>query len=137
LGSRFAPPHKRGPVIARYQYCDENGVTLYETQRHDPKTFTQRRRTSAGGWEYKLGDVRRVLYRLPEVIAAVAAGQTVYIVEGEKDADVLAAAGLCATTSVGGAKAWARTVNGGSLTALNGTDVIVWPESAGVLHQVL
>ena len=31
----------------------------------------------------------RVLYRLPEVLAAIAAGETIAIVDGESDADAL------------------------------------------------
>ena len=42
--------------------------------------------------------VRPVLYQLPQVLEAVKAGKTIYIVEGEKDANNLAALGLVATT---------------------------------------
>lgn len=46
--------------------------------------------------------MRRVLYRLPEVIAT----QTVIVTEGEKDADNLAGLGFVATCNCGGAKKW-------------------------------
>ncbi len=39
---------------------------------------------------------RRTLYRLPAVIAAVEAGKTIYVVEGEKDVDAMVAAGHAA-----------------------------------------
>jgi hypothetical protein len=48
--------------------------------------------------------VERVPYRLPEVVAA----DTVWVVEGEKDADNLIARGLVATCNVGGAGKWRR-----------------------------
>ena len=60
----------------------------------------------SGGWDYKLGDVRRVLYRLPEVIAAVKAGQKICVVEGERDVHTLEAKGQVATTCPGGAGKW-------------------------------
>ena len=43
-----------------------------------------------------------LIYRQPEFEAAVASGQTVYIVEGEKDADTMWRLGLAATTNAGG-----------------------------------
>jgi hypothetical protein len=57
-----------------------------------------------GGWAFRLGsETRRVLYRLPEVLAAVGTRRTVYVVEGEKDADRLAGLGLVATCNFDGA----------------------------------
>jgi hypothetical protein len=56
--------------------------------------------------------VRRVLYRLPEVIKAIKKGWTIYIVEGEKDADALnkrftaKKRRALATTNSGGAGKW-------------------------------
>src|SRR5690242_6267989 len=37
---------------------------LFQKVRKEPKRFTQRRPHGKDGWVYKLGDVRRVLYRL-------------------------------------------------------------------------
>jgi len=92
-------------IIAQYPYTDEAGDLLYEVVRYAPKDFRQRRPDPAapGGWSWKISGVRRVLYRLPAVIAAAKAGKAVWIVEGEKDADRLAAEGVCATTCSGGA----------------------------------
>lgn len=94
------PPSK---VVARYDYIDEQGELLYQVERLAPKSFRQRR-PAGTGWSYKLGDVRRVLYRLPELLAAPA--RPVLLVEGEKDADHLRRLGLVATTIAGGAGAW-------------------------------
>ena len=44
-------------------------------------------------------------YRLPELLAAPAA-EPMFVCEGEKDADNVAALGLIATTNPGGAKVW-------------------------------
>jgi len=53
--------------------CDEAGTLLYQVVRFAPKDFRQRCPDGAGGWLWKLNGVRRVLYHLPEVRAAVAA----------------------------------------------------------------
>jgi putative DNA primase/helicase len=84
-------------IVATYPYTDEFGAPLYEVVRLEPKDFRQRRATKTG-WTWKLGDVRRVLYRLPHLRV-----ETVYKVEGEKDADRLTNLKLPATTNAGGA----------------------------------
>lgn len=89
-------------IVATYPYHDEGGTLLYEVVRLAPKSFRQRRPVG-DGWEWNLRGVERTLYRLPEVLAAVAAGEPVFITEGEKDADRLVAEGVCATTCSGGA----------------------------------
>lgn len=90
-------------IVATYDYVDEARQLLSQKVRFAPKDFRQRRPDRAGGWTWKLGNVRRVLYRLPEVVAGVAADRPVYVVEGEKDADALAALGLIATCNPEGA----------------------------------
>jgi hypothetical protein len=73
--------------------------------RFVPKNFKQRRLIGLNKWEWSTKGVRRVLYRLPELLAA-AQGTTVYIPEGEKDVDNLRAQGLVATCNSGGAGQW-------------------------------
>ena len=64
------PPHRgaRGRIVATYDYHDEHGVLLYQAVRYEPKDFRQRKPDGVDGWSWKLGDVPRVLYRLPEVL---------------------------------------------------------------------
>ncbi|MFO1353021.1 MAG: DUF3631 domain-containing protein [Gammaproteobacteria bacterium] len=90
-------------IVATYDYRDESGALLYQKVRYEPKRFTQRKPDGAGGWSYKLGDTCRVLYRLPELRAGIERDDTVFVVEGEKDADRLASLGLVATTNSEGA----------------------------------
>jgi hypothetical protein len=85
-------------IVAEYRYHDEAGAHLYGVVRFVPKDFRQRRPDGTWG----LNGVRRVLYRLPELAAA----ETVYIVEGEKDVDALRAIGVTATCNPGGAGKW-------------------------------
>lgn len=89
-------------IVKTYDYCDETGELLFQVCRFAPKDFRQRAPNESGGWTWRTKDIRKVPYRLPELVAA-STDQTVYICEGEKDADRLAAAGLIATTNPGGA----------------------------------
>ncbi len=86
-----------------YRYPDENDVTLYEVVRNFPKRFVQRVSLGSGLYDYKLNCARRVPFRLPELRAAIEAGRTIFVVEGEKDVDALHGVGLCATTNAQGA----------------------------------
>jgi putative DNA primase/helicase len=88
-----------------YVYTDEHGKPQIEVGRFPDKRFLQRR-AGAPDWKGGTGKTRRVLYRLPEVIAAIATGVAVYVVEGEKDVDRLRKLGLVATTSPMGAGKW-------------------------------
>lgn len=98
----------RGPATAIYSYFDEGGDLLFQVLRTADKQFPQRRpdTTTKSGWAWNLHDVRRVLYRLPKVIEAVATGEQIWIAEGEKDVQALEAAGLVATCNPGGAGKW-------------------------------
>jgi hypothetical protein len=92
----------RGKIVATYEYPDEHGDLLFQVVRFDPKDFKQRRPDGNGGWVWNLKGVRRVLYRLPQILKA----DTVYVVECEKDADRLWSLGFPATTSPHGAGKW-------------------------------
>ena len=113
----------RGEAIAVYDYTDENGALLFQVCRTAAKEFPQRVRdaTKKSGWRWTLGSTRRVLYRLPKVIAAAAGGRAVYIVEGEKDVHAIERAGAVATTSPGGAGKWREEYGG----FLRGAEVII------------
>ena len=89
----------KGRVVATYDYTDADGTLLYQVLRYEPKDFRQRRPDGNGGWIPKL-DERRVLYRLSELLKFPDA--TVFICEGEKDADRVASLNLCATTVAAG-----------------------------------
>lgn len=90
-------------ITATYDYTDLAGQVLFQVVRlRDPKSFRQR--TPDGRWG--LNGTKPVLYRLPDIALALRMGETVYVVEGEKDADALRAKGLIATTSPMGAGKW-------------------------------
>jgi 5S rRNA maturation endonuclease (ribonuclease M5) len=91
-----------------YPYEDERGDVLYEVVRYHGKQFRQRRPdpTAPEGYLWNTRGVRRVLYRLPQVQAAIAKGETIYVVEGEKDVQAVKQVGGTATCNPGGAGRW-------------------------------
>ncbi len=101
-----------GPASHVYDYRDEMGTLLYQVLRvPEPggkKTFRQRvpDRLASSGWRWSLGDTRKVLYRLPELIVAIDGGETVWCAEGEKDVETLVRHGVAATCNSGGAGKW-------------------------------
>ena len=121
-------PKRSRRMVTTYPYRDEHGILLFEVVRFDPKGFSQRRPDGRGGWitgEGALTGVRRVLYRLPEVLAEAASGKRIYVPEGEKDVDNLVRFGLTATTNSGGAGKWNRTYT----EALRGARVVLLPHN--------
>ncbi|MFN7948249.1 MAG: AAA family ATPase [Blastocatellia bacterium] len=111
-------------IIASYPYRDEAGKLLFEAVRYEPKDFRQRRPDGKGGWLYSLNGTRRVLYRLPELLAADPQA-TVFIVEGEKDAEALRSIGLVATCNPMGAGKWRDEYN----AHLQGREVVILPDN--------
>lgn len=94
-------PGSKPGIVAEYNYRDLDGNVLFQAVRMEPKDFRQRQPVD-GGWQWNLRGVDRVLYRLPE-LQALEPGTTVYVVEGEKDADRLSKLGCEATCNSGGA----------------------------------
>jgi putative DNA primase/helicase len=115
-------PPEWGSLVEEYDYRDEQGWLLYQVCRFVPKTFRPRRPDGNGGWRWGCGNVRRVLYRLPEVLEA----PIVFVTEGEKDVERLRESGFVATTNAGGADApWLEEYT----AALCGREVILIPDN--------
>jgi len=107
-------------AVNEYIYSDATGGVVMKVIRRPGKKFSQARPDGKGGWIWNLNGVNRVLYRLPEVIAAVTAGQSIYVVEGEKDVEALRVK-VNATCNPGGAGKWLP----GYSKSLAGADVVV------------
>lgn len=112
----------RGSDLARYAYTDRAGRPTRTVHRgyDDKDRKNVFRQTGATGASPEL-------YRLPEVLAAVSAGVTTYVVEGEKDVHALEALGAVATTSPMGASSWHKV----DASPLTGAHVIVIPDRDG------
>lgn len=92
---------QRGKIVEVYHYVDELGNPLFEVCRMEPKDF-RHRRVVDGAHVWGRGDARLVLYNLPAVVKA----ETVWVVEGERDANTLIDLGHVATCNSGGAGKW-------------------------------
>ena len=117
-------------IVAVYDYPDESGELLYQAVRlkqikpDDPKSNFRRPNPDnppdpdpknrpdpndsedRTHWIWNLDGVRRVLYRLPELLdPCVKRREWVFFCEGEKDTDNVRALGLVATTS-GSSTSW-------------------------------
>lgn len=136
--SSSAPARIEGPTtekeVAAYVYTDAQETPLYRVVRFDvfsqgkriDKTFKQQRHIGAGDYAWGIRQTKRVLYRLPAIIEAIACERTVYVVEGEKDADRLASLGIEATTCSGGSSApWLDSYS----ETLRGADVVILPDN--------
>jgi hypothetical protein len=95
----------RPKIAAEYEYLDEKWKRLFVVERLDPKGFRQWRPGAHRQRLYQLGNVRRVLFRLPHLLKADPAN-VVFVVEGEKDVLELIQRGLVATCNPGGAGSW-------------------------------
>ena len=122
----FFPEDEQKPTIVdTYDYVDEEGNLLYQVVRWHPKSFTQRVPDGKGGWINRLGDVRRTLYRVPKIQQAIAVGDIVFVVEGEKDVHTLEGLGMTATCSSGGAQSWRDNY----ADLLAGARIVVLPDN--------
>lgn len=113
---------------AIYVYYDEEGRPLYRKIRFEPKDFVIER-CVGNSWRVGLGDTRRVIYNLQEVLRS----EEVWVVEGEKDVETLRHFGVVATTNPNGAS---ERIGPEYVEPLKGKKVIVIPDQdeAGQRH---
>lgn len=141
-------------IAAQYDYRDELRRQLYQVVRYEAsdrrKAFRQQRPltddengdyvSTIGGYNVpggaSLPPCRRVLYRLPELLAAPIT-TPVFIVEGEKDVETLRRLGYVATTNPMGAGKWAEVADHAA-EVLRDREVIVIPDAddAGRKHAI-
>jgi len=127
---------KKTKFVKSYDYFSEDGELLFQKVRlideDGKKSFIQRKSDGQGGYVYSLGDTPKVLYNLPQVMAAKESGEEIWLVEGEKDADTLTDLNLVATTAPLGAGKWLDI----HTEALRGAqvEIIVDNDEAGIQH---
>jgi DNA polymerase bacteriophage-type len=102
-GSGHSPHNERetGQKLAEFIYRDIRGEPYLRVVKTSTKQFPQYHQVN-GVWVKGAPKGPRIPYRLPELVAAPAE-VAVWICEGEKDAESVAALGLIATTNPEGA----------------------------------
>lgn len=95
---------QRKPKRIEYPYTDEKGDVLFSKVRVEhgygkPKTFFCERKDSNGNIVKNRTGCRKILYNLQTVLAGIENGETIYLVEGEKDVETLRSHGIIATTT--------------------------------------
>lgn len=98
-----------GDVVDEYIYKDKSGDPYLRVRRMENKQFPQSH-WEGNCWEWGKPKGPKIPYRLPELIAA-ASDEPVFVCEGEKDADNIAALDLVATTASEGAGKWINDLN--------------------------
>lgn len=126
--------------VAMYDYRDVDGTLLYQVLRKANKDFYQRKPkagiifdgdpdpTNREHWDWKVAKkVKRVPYRLPDLLGQ----ETIYVVEGEKDANNLHSIGLPGTCNAGGAGKWGATETKALRDQCGCQRVIIIPDNDG------
>ena len=130
---RMAGEHAPDAPTRSWTYHTATGEVAFIVDRYDEpggKRFVMRGPDGAKKLPAAYaGDHSRPLYRLPELLRRPA--EPVVVVEGEKAADAVCAAGFLGTTSVGGSKAAKKT----SWSPLAGRVVVIWPDNDGPGRQ--
>ena len=94
-------------IVATYDYRNIEGDPVFQVIRYEPKGFSQRRPDGNGGCIHNLKGVDIVPYRLD----CFHDKETVFIVEGERHADLLWDWGIPGTTNPMGAGKWREEFN--------------------------
>lgn len=132
---------KKRKLVKVYPYTDEAGNVIYEKLRYvtedGKKSFSHRRPDpdNPDGFIYNATGVRKVLYRLPEVVEAIVNEKTIWLVEGEKDVDTLVAKGICATTMSSGAGHWEQDFTE-ILAAAKFVEIVADNDESGKKHAL-
>jgi hypothetical protein len=115
-----------------YDYTDEKGDLLFQVVRKPGKKFSQRRIVN-GDFMWNLKGVRRVPYRLKELLESMEKDEPVFICEGEKDVDNVRKLGLTATCNPCGAGKWKKEY----CDYLKGRDLVLIPDNdeSGKAHM--
>ena len=119
---KAAPVDELGPATAKWEYLDATGSLIAVVYRYDPPG----KRKEFRPWDAQRRKMAppdpRPLYNQPGILGA----STVILVEGEKSAQALIDAGICATTAMHGAHAPVDKTDWSPLAAKT---VLIWPDN--------
>ncbi len=123
-----------------YDYTNPEGDLIWQTCRYEftangkrEKTFRQRRKPLPtdpkdkiiNGWVWSIDGIDPVPYNLIEIRDAIAEGEPIFYVEGEKDVETLREWGCVATCNAMGAGKWTD----GLAHWFAGADIIILPDN--------
>jgi DNA-binding PadR family transcriptional regulator len=139
LGSQNGAPGAKYVLESTFLYENADGSTRYRVQRkvnpfnRKDKTYPQNPPDGSDGWKTGAGameGVGRILYRLPEVMAADPS-EVIFICGGEKCVDAVRGLGLIATCNSGGEGVGKFGLGGGPdyLDPLKGHPLIILADS--------
>jgi len=132
-----------GRLTATHDYRAADGALIYQvcrwewadatTEKGRDKTFVQRRPdpSKKDGWTFSTKGIEQIPYRLPELLEAIKSDEEVFIVEGEKKADMLWALGVPATCNTGGAGKFPETL----IQWFRGARVTILPDNDPQSHK--
>lgn len=101
-GHRSSSATSNGPTPKPriHTYHNADGSYCFEKVKGTDGKWSSRIRNNDGSYNHSVKSITiKPLYNLPKIIETVAQGGTVYVTEGEKDADTLNRLGLHATTT--------------------------------------
>jgi hypothetical protein len=127
-------------LVNTFDYADEAGVVLYSVNRYEPKDFKQWHRGPGGRLVWGLPEGRRVLYRTWDLARRVR--DCVWVVEGERKADLLERVGLLGVCGVGGTgmgwlDEYARQLAGRSVAVVPDNDAAGYKHAERVLGSLI
>ncbi|PSF26767.1 hypothetical protein C7H19_25070, partial [Aphanothece hegewaldii CCALA 016] len=137
-----AAREKEKPTVIDTQewiYYSRDGKVLVKAIRQNlsngKKKFAQHH-YNGKKWIWNLDGVSREnipIYRYREVKDAIARGETIFVVEGEKCVDALWALGIPATTNIGGSSKWRDS----DTQDLEGAKIVLVPDrdKPGIVHM--
>lgn len=131
-GGSKAPP--KAPVTT-YIYSDADNKPHYKVVRMPDKQFYQHRYDhTTKRWISGIKGIERLPYALPNVKKAIANGNTIFVVEGEKDVHTLLDHRFTATCNSGGAGKWLPDFG----KYFEGADIILVPDNdkPGCIHML-
>ena len=115
-----------------YNYPNKNGEKFHRILKYTNKVdkdakpkYSQQILNKDGKWIKGLHKKKPVLYKLPQIIKAVKEGKTIFICEGEKDADTVRKMGFHATTNPMGASKWRQNYT----ETLKGAEIVICPDN--------
>ena len=124
--------------VERYQYHQPDGSLQFYVIRQEAtdskgkrkKKFLQSGIASDGSLTWRMAGIKRLPYRLPQVLKAIEQQKSILFVEGEKDVGSAENLGFVATTIPSGAKkSGGENVAEECLHWLKGADVVLCPDN--------